>query len=94
MLKWLRKEDIRSLMMALFFPIHIGAIVKNKKVCNSVNLVVNLYIFDNARYKNKKMQGSVGNSDTARCHLVSCHAAVYKAVRWGVLASVKLQKLC
>jgi hypothetical protein len=52
-LKWLRKEQ--SLCDAgIVLPKRVGAIVKNKEVYNLVHLLVILYIFDNARYKNQK----------------------------------------
>jgi hypothetical protein len=37
----------------IVLPKHVGAIVKDKAVYNAVHLLVNLYIFDNARYKNQ-----------------------------------------
>jgi hypothetical protein len=35
-------------------PKHVGAIVKSKETYNLVHLLVCLYIFDNARYRNQK----------------------------------------
>jgi hypothetical protein len=37
----------------IVLPKYVGAIVKNKEIYNLVHLLVNLYIFDNARYKNQ-----------------------------------------
>jgi hypothetical protein len=34
-------------------PKHVAAIVKNKAIYNSGHLLVNLYLFDDVRYKNQ-----------------------------------------
>jgi hypothetical protein len=38
---------------------YVGAIIKNTEVYNSVHLLVNFYISDNARYKEKKIHTKV-----------------------------------